>query len=127
MGGKGFALYPDTRTQIYGGVELETARTDRAAQATRNQVVTYQGEVVQTTYFSSSGGRTESGFLGAPDVPYLQSVEDPYDYYAPQHRWSFSFSQAEMSSRLGALPAGRSARNQGDQARRFPPDRLRDS
>lgn len=106
VGGKGFALYPDTRTQIYGGAGLETERTDRAAQATRNQVATYQGEVIQTTYFSSSGGRTESGFLGAPDVPYLQSVEDPYDYYAPQHRWSVSFSQAEMSSRLGPYLQG---------------------
>jgi stage II sporulation protein D len=101
VGGKGFALYPDTRTQIYGGVELETERTDRAAQATRNLVATFQGEVIQTTYFSSSGGRTESGFLGAPDVPYLKSVEDPYDYYSPQHRWTVRFSQSEMNARLG--------------------------
>ena len=107
VGGKGFDLYPDTRTQIYGGVKLETERTDRAVAATRNQVATYGGEVAQTTYFSSSGGRTESGFLGAPDVPYLQSVPDPYDYYSPLHTWSFRFSQAEMNSRLGSYVRGR--------------------
>jgi stage II sporulation protein D len=106
VGGNGFDLYADTRTQVYGGVELESERTDRAVRSTRNQVATYAGAVAQTTYFSSSGGRTESGFLGAPDVPYLQSVDDPYDYYSPLHEWTFRFSQAEMNARLGPYLAG---------------------
>ncbi len=106
VGGNGFELYSDTRTQIYGGVKLETERTDRAVQATKNEVATYGGKVAQTTYFSASGGRTESGFLGAPDVPYLQSVPDPYDYYSPLHRWTFRFSQAEMNARLGPYVPG---------------------
>lgn len=107
VGGDGYDLYPDTRTQVYEGVRVESEQTDAAVAATRNQVATYAGAIAQTTYFSSSGGRTESGFLGAPDVPYLQSVDDPYDYYAPQHRWAFRFSQAEMESRLGAYVPGR--------------------
>jgi stage II sporulation protein D len=106
VGGNGFDLYADTRTQVYGGVGIESERTDRAVRATRDQVATYAGEIAQTTYFSSSGGRTESGFLGAPDVPYLQSVEDPYDYYSPLHEWTFRFSQAEMNARLGAYVPG---------------------
>jgi stage II sporulation protein D len=106
VGGRGFELYPDTRTQNYGGVAVENPRTDRAARLTRSQVVTYHGEVAQTTYFSSSGGRTESGFLGAPRVPYLESVPDPYDYYSPLHRWTFRFSQAEMNRRLGPYVPG---------------------
>ncbi len=106
VGGDGFDLYPDTRTQVYGGVTAEDERTDAAVQSTRSQVATFGGEVAQTTYFSSSGGRTESGFLGAPEVPYLRSVADPYDYYAPQHRWTFRFSQAEMDSRLGPYVRG---------------------
>jgi stage II sporulation protein D len=107
VGGNGFELYADTRTQVYGGVKLESERTDRAVQATRSQVAMYGGEVAQTTYFSSSGGRTESGFLGAPEVPYLRSVNDPYDYYSPLHEWTFRFSQAEMDTRLGAYVEGR--------------------
>lgn len=106
VGGNGFDLYADTRTQVYGGVKVESERTDRAVRATRGQVAMYGGAVAQTTYFSSSGGRTESGFLGAPDVPYLQSVNDPYDYYSPLHEWTFRFSQAEMNSRLGAYVDG---------------------
>lgn len=106
VGGNGFELYADTRTQVYGGVKLESASTDRAVRATRNEVAMYGGAVAQTTYFSSSGGRTESGFLGAPDVPYLQSVDDPYDYYSPLHRWTFRFTAAEMNARLGPYLAG---------------------
>ena len=106
VGGDGYDLYPDTRTQNYGGVAVEDARTDRAVQSTGNQVATYGGDVIQTTYFSASGGRTESGFLGAPDVPYLQSVSDPYDYYSPLHHWTFRFSQADMNARLGPYVSG---------------------
>lgn len=106
VGGNGFDLYADTRTQVYGGVKLESERTDRAMRATREQVAKHGGAVAQTTYFSSSGGRTESGFLGAPEVPYLQSVEDPYDHYSPLHEWSFRFSQAQMNARLGSYVPG---------------------
>ncbi|MFI5028064.1 MAG: SpoIID/LytB domain-containing protein, partial [Solirubrobacterales bacterium] len=60
VGGNGFALYSDTRTQNYGGVAAESARTDSAVRATDDEVVTYNGQVAQTTYFSASGGRTES-------------------------------------------------------------------
>ncbi len=107
VGGSAFDVYPDTRTQNYGGVAAEEPRTDTAARATLGQVVTYEGQVAQTTYFSSSGGRTESGFLGAPPVPYLESVPDPYDYYSPLHRWTLRFTQAEMEARLGPYVPGR--------------------
>jgi stage II sporulation protein D len=107
VGGNGFALYSDTRTQNYGGVAVESARTDNAVRTTRNQVVTYHGEVAQTTYFSASGGRTESHFLGAPAPPYDQSVPDPYDYYSPLHHWTFRFTEAEIDSRLGGYVDGR--------------------
>ena len=107
VGGAAFDLYSDTRTQNYGGVGDESARTDVAARATRGQVATYEGDVAQTTYFSASGGQTESGFLGAPQVPYLESVPDPYDYYSPLHRWTFHFTQAEMESRLAPYVPGR--------------------
>ncbi|MFN8161564.1 MAG: SpoIID/LytB domain-containing protein [Solirubrobacterales bacterium] len=106
VGGNGFDLYSDTRTQVYGGMSAETARTNRAVHATRGQIVTYRGRVAQTFYTSSTGGRTESRFLGGPQVPYLESVRDPYDYYSPLHRWTFRFSQAEMNARLGPYVPG---------------------
>ena len=106
VGGHGFALYSDSRTQNYGGVADESPRTDAAVRATTNQVVTYDGEIAQTTYFSSSGGRTESHFLGAPPAPYDESVADPYDYYSPLHRWTFRFTETEIDSKLAAYLDG---------------------
>jgi stage II sporulation protein D len=105
--GHGFQLYADTRTQIYGGVKLETKRTNRAARSTHDQVATYKGKVAQTTYFSSSGGQTESKFLGAPQAPYLKSVKDPYDYYAPLHRWTVRLSQTQVDARLRSYLRGK--------------------
>jgi len=107
VGGKAFDIYSDTRTQVYGGVKLESKRTNRAARSTRRRVVTYRGDVIQAAYSSSSGGRTESRFLGGPKVPYYESVKDPYDRYSPQHRWTFRFSQREMGARLGPYVDGR--------------------
>ena len=106
VGGSAFDVYADTRTQVYGGLAAESPRTNKAVRSTRSEVARYGGAVAQTTYFSASGGRTESGFLGGPEVPYLRSVRDPYDHLSPLHRWTFRFTQAEMNLRLAAYVRG---------------------
>ena len=106
VGGNGFQLYPDTRTQLYQGIKVESPRSDRAVRRTFNEVATYHGDVAQTLYFSSSGGITESHFLGGPKVPYLESVKDPYDTYSPLHRWTMRFSQSEIDAKLGSYVEG---------------------
>ena len=55
-----FDLYADGRSQIYGGVAVETPATNAAVDATRGKVVLWQGKVADTLYSSSSGGRTAS-------------------------------------------------------------------
>lgn len=108
VGGNGFDLYSDTRSQVYEGLESEYDRTNDAVAATRGQVVTYKGDVAQTLYSACSGGHTESAVnvFGSP-VPYLVGVPDPYDYYCPLHKWTLDFSGPEISSRLGAYLRGK--------------------
>lgn len=108
VGGNGFDLYSDTRSQVYEGLESEYDRTNQAVDATRGQVVMYGGEVAQTLYSACSGGHTESAVnvFGSP-VPYLVGVPDPYDYYCPLHKWTLDFSGAEISSRLGGYLRGK--------------------
>jgi stage II sporulation protein D len=109
VGGNGFDLYSDTRSQVYGGLSTETPSSNEAAEATRGQVVLYRGEVAETYFSACSGGHTESVqnvFFGPP-VPYLVGVPDPYDYYCPLHDWTLRFSGPEISSRLGAYLDGR--------------------
>ena len=107
--GNGFDLYDDTSSQVYDGLAGETAATNRAADATRGEVLTYGGEIAQTYFSACSGGHTESiqnVFFG-PAVPYLVGVEDPYDYYCPLHSWTLKFSGPEISARLGGYLEGR--------------------
>ena len=109
-GGGVFDQYPDTRSQVYRGYGGEHPRTNGAVTATSDEVVTYQGRVVTTFYFSTSGGRTENienVFYSATPQPYYTSVEDPYDDGSPRHRWRFNFTTRQMQARLGSLVKGR--------------------
>jgi stage II sporulation protein D len=97
-----FDLYPDTRSQVYLGVEHERPSTNAAVDATAGKVVLYQGEVAKTFFFSTSGGRTASAedVWGEP-VPYLVSVPDPYDSISPHHTWGpVAYTGATLAKRL---------------------------
>jgi stage II sporulation protein D len=105
-----FDVFDDTRSQAYGGVGAETAKTDEAVSATHLQVVLYRGKVAQTFFFSTSGGHTENnefsslGF-GQPAIPYLRGVDDPYeaDAGSPYEHWKRKYSLGRMSSALSGL------------------------
>ena len=86
--GAPFDVYSDTRSQMYLGVLNESPATTAAVNATKGQVVLYDGKVATTFFFSTSGGQTESSadWTGTA-VPYLISVPDPYDLLSPYHDW----------------------------------------
>jgi stage II sporulation protein D len=109
VGGNGFDLYSDTRSQVYKGLGSEYERSNQAARETKGQVVIYGGKIAETLFSACSGGHTESiqNIFGGTPVPYLTGVPDPYDYYCPLHRWTLRFSGPEISSRLGAYLQGR--------------------
>jgi stage II sporulation protein D len=109
--GNGYDLYPDTRSQMYGGVKAETSSTDAAVSATSGQVVTYDGKPVVTYFFASSGGYTESiqnVWAGATPEPWLRAVPDPYDNAGqdPYHTWGSQMTLAAAAHRLGRLVKG---------------------
>jgi stage II sporulation protein D len=108
-GGPIFDQYPDTRSQVYRGVTAERPSTNAAVDATAGEVVTYQGAVAVTYFFSTSGGHTENienSFVGAEPKPWLKGVDDPYDDISPRHRWRAVYTQAQMQSRLSGLVKG---------------------
>lgn len=112
VGGTAYQLYPDTRSQMYGGVAAETPATDVAVDATRGQVITYDGAPAAAFFFASSGGHTENVenvWLGATPEPWLVGVPDPYDGVAgdPYHRWSYRMPAAAAAKTLGSLVKGR--------------------
>ncbi|MGN6258067.1 MAG: SpoIID/LytB domain-containing protein [Solirubrobacterales bacterium] len=109
VGGNGFDLYSDTRSQVYKGLESEYKSSNEAAEQTRGQVLMYGGHVAETLFSACSGGHTESiqNVFGGPAIPYLQGVPDPYDYYCPLHEWTLKFSGPEISAKLSAYLQGR--------------------
>jgi stage II sporulation protein D len=100
-----FDVYPDTRSQMYGGITAETASTDSAIRATSGKVVAYHGTIVQAFFFSSSGGYTDSksDVWGGSPIPYLVGVPDPYDAISPMDRWPNprTFTDAQVGQSLG--------------------------
>lgn len=107
--GRRFDLYADDRSQVYGGIAAETAGTLYAASQTAGRILTYDGRVATTYFFSTSGGRTADvrdvwPKLGA--IPYLRSVSDPYDRASPVHTWGpYVLPAAVFAQRLG-VPLG---------------------
>jgi stage II sporulation protein D len=104
-----FDVYADVRSQVYGGLLRETATTNAAVVGTAGEVVTAGGQVAQTFFFSTSGGRTagnEEIWGGAP-ISYLRSVDDPHDDLSPYHRWTARFTDAAARKKLRPLGVGR--------------------
>src|SRR5262249_7031040 len=88
----------------------EVPSSNAAVDATSNQVLRYQGQVIVAYFFSTSGGETESVqnvFYGATPEPYLVGVKDPYDNISPKHRWQIRTTTARLQKRLGSLVKGK--------------------
>jgi stage II sporulation protein D len=82
-----FDVSATVTSQVYKGLEAETASTRTAVASTRGQVLMYGSNLANTVFHSSSGGRTEnSGDLWTQQLPYLVSVPD-FDQGSPVHSW----------------------------------------
>ncbi|MEB3320834.1 MAG: SpoIID/LytB domain-containing protein [Cyanobium sp.] len=91
-----FDLSATVSSQVYKGVEAETASTREAVAATRGQVLVYGGQLANTVFHSSSGGSTEnSGDLWTQQLPYLVSVPD-FDQASPVHTWEQRFDPSVL-------------------------------
>jgi stage II sporulation protein D len=105
-----FDLYADVRSQVYRGVAGEAATTTAAVRDTRGLAVLYGVEIAQTFFSSTSGGRTaanEEGFGGGLPIPYLRSVDDPYDDLSPVHTWTVKLSDKSAQKKLREVLDGR--------------------
>ena len=84
---------------------LDDARL--AVQETSGIVLTYDGELIEATYFSCSGGLTEDAVaVWGTDVPYLQSVESPGEEAAAHYSDTVTMTAEEFTQRLGTQLSG---------------------
>ncbi|WP_170291925.1 SpoIID/LytB domain-containing protein [Heliobacterium mobile] len=88
-----FGYYYDVQatqsSQVYQGIAGETPRVTQLVNATRGQVVTYDGKLIEAVFHSNSGGQTEDArYVWNSDVPYLRGVPAPEDKYAEEMKGS---------------------------------------
>ena len=88
LSGKGYDLYADVRSQVYGGIAGEDARATAAIDATAGQILLYEGKAANTLFHSTSGGRTVAAAEAfGTAVPYLVAVDDPHSSLSNLNRW----------------------------------------
>jgi stage II sporulation protein D len=98
---EGYNLCDTTHCQVYGGYDNENDNTTQAVLETNGEYVTYNDEIIETPYHSTSGGYTESSkSVWGGEFPYLVAVEDSFSSNSPNSSWQFQITAAELQSKL---------------------------
>lgn len=85
-----------------GGLESDVEKVKNAVVSTAGQVLLYDDRLIEATYFSCSGGKTEkAAAVWGTDVPYLQSVLSPGEETSPKYEATVRFSKEQLSELLG--------------------------
>ncbi len=89
----GYDICATTACQVYAGIGVidgpDGSRWLAALNATRDEILIYDGQPAQTFYHSTSGGKTEpvqDVWRGATPLPYLQGAPSP-DESSPYVEW----------------------------------------
>ena len=85
-----------------GGKQKDIDKIQEAVEATAGLVIVYEGELIDATYFSCSGGYTEDAqAVWGTDIPYLRSVESPGEERASRFVDTVTFSVEDFTKKLG--------------------------
>lgn len=84
-----------------GGKPEMVKKVTDAVMETQGNVLAYEGKLIEATYFSCSGGRTEDALaVWGSDVPYLRSVESPGEENAAHYSDTVTFPLDEFAASL---------------------------
>ena len=84
-----------------GGSQEVVDKISAAVESTAEQVITYNSALIDATYFSCSGGKTEDALaVWGTDIPYLQAVDSPGEENATHFADSVKFTAKEFAARL---------------------------
>ena len=100
-----FDIYPDTRDQVYGGVDGETIITNDIVDETKGQLLFYDTHPATIFYHSTCGGFTENvvNVFSKNVIPYLEGVRDgdePFCKISPRYKWTENYSETVFINRL---------------------------
>jgi len=99
---KSYDLESTTDSQVYGGYNSESKRSNWAVDATRGKVITHDGKLIIAYFHSSSGGHTEdpANVWNTGEIPYLHGIPDRYSDKLPQGKWEYFLSYRDVLKRL---------------------------
>lgn len=90
-----------------GGSERAVSEAKAAVEATSGYVLTYEGQLIEATYFSCSGGSTEDAVaVWGTDYPYLRAVDSPGEEGAAHHTDTVSFTKKALETKLNVKLKG---------------------
>lgn len=86
--------------QVYQN-QLLDKRTEKAVEATRGMIMTYDGKPIEAYFFSTSSGATSTDEVwGEEESPCLKSVVSPFETELPWYRWQVFFSKEKIQELL---------------------------
>ena len=100
--------YRDPEEYLSGGGSREALeKVIQAVTDTAGQILTYNGKLIDATYFSCSGGMTEdAAAVWGADIPYLRATESPGEEGAAHYTDTVTFSAKEFQQALGVALKG---------------------
>ena len=90
-----------------GGTQEGVEKIRSAIAATSGCVLTYEGELIEATYFSCSGGSTEdAAAVWGTDFPYLQAVPSPGEEEAAPYTDTVTYATDALQCALETTLSG---------------------
>jgi stage II sporulation protein D len=109
-GKEGFDMCSQTHCQVYGAIGAEAASSNKAIEATKGEVVTYDGKLAQTVFHANCGGHTEDPKYvwnwSMQTPPYLKGVKCKYCANAPHSKWESSLEEKFIRNKLSSYRVG---------------------
>src|SRR3989441_8481544 len=115
-GGGDFDLEGNQFDQAYSGLTEQVKASSDAVDATRGQVLTYNGQLLSALYMASGGGHTENSEYGfihwnhglkpAANLPYFRGIADPLDRAPAWQGGPFSTSDTAQTHRDNDVDLG---------------------
>lgn len=111
-----YQICDTTSCQVYNGRGSEQRSSNVAVQATKGEILRYDGKPAFSQFSSSSGGWTADG-----GEPYLPAQKDPYDGFDgnPVHSWTLTVSASSLEAshpQIGTLVDLRVTKRDGNGA-----------
>ncbi|MCC3356212.1 stage II sporulation protein D [Bacillus sp. REN16] len=92
----------ELKAEWKGEYDWKIEKIRQAVQETQGQILTYNGEPIDAVFYSTSNGYTESSEnVWKNAVPYLKSVESPWDVNTEKFHSEIEMPVAEFEQKLG--------------------------